>query len=217
MPGAPAVTQVNAGDGVLTVGWAPPASNGGSPIVRYQVTATPSGARLSAGGTATSATLSGQPDGVRECVQVQAVKRVGGGPSVPPVSPAPLPSRTRRVKSRACRPAPPAPGQISLSWRQPSLGPYHTPIANYSVRGGPAVRTVTTTQAVVMRLAAGTAYSFTIVATNTKRQHRSGQRPRAGHHLVDTLGRSPTSPSPEATISSPSPGRRPRCQAAAPL
>jgi hypothetical protein len=168
VPGAPAVTQVNAGDGVLTVGWSPPVSNGGSPIVKYQVTATPSGARLSAGGTATSATLSGQPDGVRECVQVQAVNAVGGGPLSPAGQSCATPLKDSPGQVTGVQASATAAGQISLSWRQPSLGPYHTPIANYTVRGGPAVRTVTTTQAVVKGLAAGTAYSFTIVATNTK-------------------------------------------------
>ncbi len=83
VPGSAPVTPGQRRQRVVTVDWAPPASDGGSPILSYQVTATPSGARQSVGAATTSATLTGQPDGVRECVQVQAVNRRGRRPAQP--------------------------------------------------------------------------------------------------------------------------------------
>ncbi len=166
VPGVPTVTQVSAGDGVVTVSWAPPASDGGSPVLRYQVTATPSGTRRSVSAGTTSATLVGQPDGTRECVQVQAQNGQGGGPLSPANVYCATPLKDSPGSVGGLRTSESVPGEINLSWRAPSLGPYHTPIVRYTVRGGPAPETVTTTSAVLRNLSAGRAYAFTVVATN---------------------------------------------------
>jgi Fibronectin type III domain len=99
-------------------------------------------------------------------VQVQAVNRVGGGPLSPAGQGCATPLKDSPSQVTGVQASESAPGQVSLSWRQPSLGPYHTPIARYTVRGGPAPLTVTPAGAVVKALSAGTTYSFTIVATN---------------------------------------------------
>ncbi len=166
VPGVPVVTQVSAGDGVVTVSWAAPASDGGSPVLGYQVTVTPSGSRRSVGDGTTSATLAGQPDGTRECVQVQAQNSQGGGPLSPASQYCATPLKDSPGSVSGVRTRESAPGQISLSWQAPPLGPYHTPIAHYTLRGGPAPDTVTTTSAVLKNLSAGHAYAFTVVATN---------------------------------------------------
>lgn len=166
VPGVPVVTQVSAGDGVITVSWAAPASDGGSPVLGYQVTATPSGSRRSVGAGSTSATLAGQPDGTRECVQVQARNSQGGGPLSPAGQDCATPLKDSPGPVGGVRASESAPGQINLSWTAPSLGPYHTPIGHYTVRGATAPLTVTATIAMLRNLSAGTTYAFTVVATN---------------------------------------------------
>ena len=155
------------------------------------------------------------PTGPGSASRSRPVNAVGGGPLVPPASPAPLPSRTPRAQSTGVRTARPRPARSRLTWRQPPLGPYHTPIAQLQREGRPGARTVTTTNAVVKRLSAGTRILV------HGRGHQPGATPvRPAPPSTPPPGRRPavaTSPSPAATISSPSPGRRPRCQAAAPL
>ena len=194
MPGAPTVTQVTAGDGVVTVNWAPPASDGGSPVLRYQVTATPSGARQSVGAATTSATLTGQPDGTRECVQVQAINRVGGGPLSPAGQSCATPLKDSPGPVSGVQASESAPGQITLTWTQPSLGPYHTPIESYTVRGGPAPVTVTTTSTVLNGLSDGHDLLVHGRGDQHSRQHRSGQRAPSTSPPGRRRARSPTLP-----------------------
>ncbi len=167
VPGVPTVTEVSAGDAVVTVTWSPPASDGGSPVLRYQVTAAPSGASRRVGASTRTVSLTGLADGTRQCVQVQAVNRVGGGPLSPAGQACATPLKDSPGQVGAVRTGESAPGQITLAWRQPSLGPYHTPITRYTVRGGPAVRTVSSTSVVITGLAAATTYSFSVAASNS--------------------------------------------------
>ncbi len=164
-PGPATNLAVHAGDGVITVAWSPPASDGGSPVLRYQVTALPSGTSPSVNAPTTTVVLTGQPDGTQECVRVQAFNRAaGGGPISPPTCVTPQknsPGRVGNVRATAA-----APGQISLSWSQPSLGPYNTPIKSYTVSGGPTPMTLAGTSQVITGLANGRTYTFTVVATN---------------------------------------------------
>lgn len=160
------ISQISAGDGTVTVTWVPPNSDGGSPVLRYQVTATPGGNSRTVSAPTTTAALIGLADGVRACVQVQAVNRIGAGPLSPAgVSCAtPLKNSPGRVGGLQAKAS--APGQIALSWSQPLLGAYNTAIKSYTVTGGPATRTVTTTSTMITGLASDRTYSFTVVATN---------------------------------------------------
>lgn len=167
VPGVPAISQVTAGDGVITVSWSPPASDGGSPVLRYQVTATPSGtSHVVASGTG-SVTFSGLTDGVRECVQVQAFNQVGAGPLSPAGQSCATPLKDSPGQVTNVRASESAAGQVRLSWSAPSLGPYHTPIRSYTVHGGPAPVTAPGLATTISGLASGSAYAFTVVATNT--------------------------------------------------
>jgi len=142
VPGAPAVTKVTAGNGQVTASWTPPASDGGSPVVRYQVTGSPKAATVTVNAPTLSATLTGLPGGTNECVQVQAVNAVGGGP----LSPA--------GQACAMTPAPPnavtnlsvdgGNGQLTISWGGASVPAGSPGVTSYQVSvGGGSPRSAT--------------------------------------------------------------------------
>lgn len=84
VPGAPTNVSASPGDGFASVSWTPPASNGGSPIISYTVTAfaggAPAGITVTAGGGATGALLLGLTNGVAYTFSVHATNAIGNGP-----------------------------------------------------------------------------------------------------------------------------------------
>lgn len=161
VPGAPTV-QATGNSGQISVNWYAPASNGGSPVVKYQVTGSPVNPSQIVPATTIRTTV-GVPNGTRECVQVQAFNRVGGGAfgQACATAQANSPGQVTGLTARAS-----GPGQIALSWNAPSLGPYSTPIQYYTVSGGPKPVTARTNSTTVSGLANGHKYSFTVTATN---------------------------------------------------
>ncbi|HWD07672.1 MAG TPA: fibronectin type III domain-containing protein, partial [Actinomycetota bacterium] len=86
-PGAPSAVVAVAGSGSASVSWSPPASNGGSPVTGYTITpaigevAQPP---TSAGGSATSATITGLTNGTAYQFSVTAHNAQGSGPASQP-------------------------------------------------------------------------------------------------------------------------------------
>ncbi|MGA1345467.1 MAG: S8 family serine peptidase [Ilumatobacteraceae bacterium] len=84
VPGAP--SQLSLDEDVdaraLTVGWAAPVDDGGSPIVGYEVTAIPADDSCSTDGTGTSCVLDGLQPWKRYTISVHAVNAIGAGPTV---------------------------------------------------------------------------------------------------------------------------------------
>ncbi|MCL2395113.1 MAG: fibronectin type III domain-containing protein [Acidimicrobiaceae bacterium] len=143
------MSKVTAGNGQVTATWSPPASDGGSPIVRYQVTGSPDVVAVSVSAPTITATLTGLPNGTSECVQVQALNAVGGGPLSPagqscatPVPPAAVPNRPPSLSVSDGN------GSLTISWGAASVGLGSPPVTHYelSVNGGgsqPAVSPTT--------------------------------------------------------------------------
>ena len=100
VPGAPGTPTGVAGDRRVTVSWAAPASDGGSPITGYTVTASPGGGTCSTTG-GLSCTVTGLVNGTAYTFTVRATNRVGTGPASAPSAPV-TPTCTKK-NPKGCR------------------------------------------------------------------------------------------------------------------
>jgi hypothetical protein len=128
-PGAPGVGLATAGNASATLGWTPPASDGGSPITGYSVQVLdaangPVGGLRSAAADATSLTVTGLANGTEVRLQVQATNAVGAGAFSAlsnPVTPAAVPGApaigiaTRGNASALVRWTPPGDGGSAIT------------------------------------------------------------------------------------------------------
>jgi peptidoglycan/xylan/chitin deacetylase (PgdA/CDA1 family) len=170
VPGAPGTPSGVAGDASVAVSWTAPTSDGGSPITGYTVTASPGGATCSTSG-ALSCTVTALTNGTAYTFTVRATNSIGTGPaSAPsaPVTPATVTGAT----------VPGAPGtptgvagdrRVSVSWTAPTSDG-GSPITGYTVTASPGGATCSTSgplSCTVTGLTNGTAYTFTVRATNS--------------------------------------------------
>ena len=167
VPGPPTAVTALGGDRQATVSWAPPASDGFSPISSYAVTASPGGATAIVTGGVTSAVVGGLANGTTYTFTVTATNTVGtGDPSAPsnPVTPATVPGAPTAVTAAVA-----GDRAIEVSWTPPA-DDGASAITAYTVLSSPDGLAVTvgaaTTSATVDGLSAGTAYTFTVTATN---------------------------------------------------
>ncbi|WP_181905653.1 carboxypeptidase regulatory-like domain-containing protein, partial [Microbacterium bovistercoris] len=166
-PTAPTSVTATAGNAQATVSWTAPSSTGGSPITGYTVTAQPGGKTATTTG-ATSATVTGLTNGTAYTFTVTATNAAGiSGASaasdpVTPVAPVTPPTAPTSVTATAGN------AQATVSWTAPS-STGGSPITGYTVTAQPGGKTATTTgatSATVTGLTNGTAYTFTVTATN---------------------------------------------------
>ena len=165
-PLAPTGVVGVAGDGEVAVSWTAPASDGGSAITEYTVTASPDGATCTTTGDLTC-TVTDLTNGTPYTFTVTATNDVGTSePSEPsaPVTPmipvAPLaPTGVVGVAGD---------GEVAVSWTAPASDG-GSAITGYTVTASPDGATCTTTGALtctVTDLTNGTPYTFTVTATN---------------------------------------------------
>lgn len=156
---APANTRAN-------VSWTPPANSGGSAITLYTVTSTPGNVTATAGGSASTAVVTGLTNGVSYTFTVTASNASGAG----------IPSSPSNAVVPASVPGAPTIGSAvagnafaTVTWSPPTSDGGNA-ITMYSVAASPG-NTVTTapgtaTRATVSGLTNGTAYTFSVTATN---------------------------------------------------
>ena len=164
-PDAPTGVHAVRGDRSALVSWNP-ASDNGSPITGYTVTSSPGGITSTVAGSATGATVTGLTNGTTYTFTVKAVSAFGTSVASAPsnwVSPAGAPQSPTGVQA--------ARGDRSAQvwwYRQQDNG---SPITGYTVTSSPGGITSTVTgsatDATVTGLTNGTAYTFTVVATNS--------------------------------------------------
>lgn len=165
LPTAPTSVAATRGEQYsATVSWTAPADDGGSPVTGYSVTATPGGRTVVTTGGATSATVDGLHTGLPYTFTVRAINSLGAGPESAPTGSilvAGSPSAPTAVTAQS------SDGGADVSWTPaPDNG---DPITGYTVTaspGGVVVTTTGATSATVPGLTNGTAYTFTVTATN---------------------------------------------------
>jgi predicted phage tail protein/Flp pilus assembly pilin Flp len=174
-PDAPTAVSGTAGDSKVTVSWTAPTVDGGSPLTSYTVTTYAGGAPILTTTTPTAVTtfdVTGLTNGTAYTFTVAATNSAGlsGPPSSPSTSttPAGSPGAPTAVSGTA------GDSKVTVSWTAPTSNG-GSPIASYTVTafaGGSTISTTTTPTAAttfdVTGLTNGTAYTFTVTATNAK-------------------------------------------------
>jgi len=130
VPGPPAIISATPGNSQVQVVFTTPASDGGSTITGYTVTATPvsSGTPITMSGTASPITVTGLTNGVSYNFTVAATNDTGTGPASTALSATPF---TTSDSPRSVK-ATPGNGQVVLSWTTPAFNG-GSPITNYEV------------------------------------------------------------------------------------
>jgi FtsP/CotA-like multicopper oxidase with cupredoxin domain len=160
VPGAPTIGTATAGNAQAVVSFAP-GSNGGSPITSYTVTSSPGG--ITATGTASPITITGLTNSTAYTFTVTATNAVGTSPASAPsnsVTPG-LPGAPTIGTATAGN----AKAVVSFTAPASNGG---SPITSYTVTSSPGGITATGTASpiTVTGLTNGTAYTFTVTATN---------------------------------------------------
>lgn len=161
-PSAPSDVRATAGNASAVVSWTAAQGNR-APITGYTVTADPGGAGCATTG-APSCTVTGLTNGTAYTFTATATNSVGAGPASAasdPVTPAGSPFAPSAVHATA------GDASAAVSWTAAEGN--GAPVTGYTVTAGPGGASCTTTGAtgcVVTGLTNGTAYTFTVTATN---------------------------------------------------
>jgi hypothetical protein len=169
-PGAPTIGTVTPHDGAASVVFTPPASNGGSDITGYTVTATdttnPANGGQTATGTANPITVTGLTNGDTYTFTVTATNEVGTGPA----------SAASAPVTPAAPPPTPKPQTITFTSKAPTAavagGPTYTVKA--SATSGLAVTVSVDPSSTSVCSLSGEVVSFTAAGTCTLEANQAG-------------------------------------------
>jgi hypothetical protein len=165
--GAPTNVTATGGNTQAEVTWAAPASNGGSIITAYKVTAIPGGQTIRVNGSTLTAIFTGLTNGASYTFIVVATNSVGESAQSTPsnvVKPAAVPGAPTNVYAIAGN------AQATVSWSAPASNE-GSEITAYTVTANPGGQTITvngsTLTATFTNLIDRAYYRFTVVATNS--------------------------------------------------
>jgi RHS repeat-associated protein len=166
-PGAPSTVKATAGNAQATVTFKAPTSNGGSPITGYTVTSSPAGGVDSnAGTTGLSHIVTGLVNGTAYTFTVKATNAIGtsvastASASITPATVPGIPTIGTATGGNA---------KATITFTAPTSNG-GSAITSYTATSTPGSKTGTCTVSpcTVSTLTNGTAYTFTIKATNAK-------------------------------------------------
>jgi len=161
LPGAPTIGTAVRGNGQASISYTAPASNGGSAITSYTMTATPGGKFTT--GTANPLIVTGLTNGTPYTFSVTATNGVGTGPASAlsnSVTPATVPGAPTITTTT------PGNGQVTVAFTAPGSNG-GDPITSYTVTASNGnFATGAGSPLTVTGLTNGTAYTFTVTATN---------------------------------------------------
>jgi RHS repeat-associated protein len=172
VPGAPTIGIATGGNAQATVTFTAPASNGGATIIGYTVTSSPAGGVDSnAGTTGLSHVITGLTNGTTYTFTVKATNSAGAGTastasnSVTPVAPVTVPGAPTIGTATGGN------AQATVKFTAPASNGGAT-ITGYTVTSSPAAGVdsnagTTGLSHIMTGLSNGTAYSFTVKATNS--------------------------------------------------
>jgi uncharacterized protein (TIGR02145 family) len=165
VPGAPTIGTATAGNAQATVTFTVPASNGGSAITGYTATSSPGG--ITATGSASPVTVTGLTNGTTYTFTVTAIN--ANGNSLPSSA-----SNSVTLPTPSTVPGPPTIGTATAGNAQATVT-FTAPTSNggsaitgYTVTSSPGgiIATGSASPITVTGLTNGTAYTFTVTATN---------------------------------------------------
>lgn len=190
VPASPTDAAATAGNASATVTWKAPGSDGGSPITGYTVKSLPEGKTCTTTGALTC-TVNGLTNGTAYSFTVTATNDLGSSlpssPSIPviPLQPVVAPGAPTGVS------AVPGDSTAVVSWQAPTSDGGSAALT-YLVTASPGGKTCTTSgelSCTIEGLTNGTAYTFTVTATNA-----GGTSPASQPSAAVTPGTAPGAP-----------------------
>lgn len=170
-PSAPTIGAATAGNAQATVAFSSPASNGGSAITSYTVTSSPG--NKTATGTSSPLVVTGLTNGTAYSFTVTATNSVGTSPAstasnaVTPVAPVVTPTPAPTVPSAPIMGSATAGnGQATIVFAAPASNGGSAITSYTATSNAGQFATSTATSITVTGLTNGTAYTFTVKATN---------------------------------------------------